>query len=406
MKTKKWMSLVLALVMAFSLAIPAFATATPTLDNTDVTDMAKINTATTTVNGTYQAPILALTVPKKINLLLNPYGVSVTTNKDTAIEQTGVQRQIVSADNLIISRSNVPINIKATVTATIASAEGGAWTLAQTAPAADSVKKEAYVYMVFGDVDTDNISTANAVTDFMLIAPDTTNNKSPYEGLAYTDIDYPQTPDLAAVSAATDTRDGIVLKAGEGKETTMNQSLAECDVDTDASGNYVYNEVSAVAFKLDGAMVPNPKDSSWGKDDKLTVSVAWKFVPGKQAASSTVTPDYTGALTYSLGSSDFATNTEVDLAGLVSDEGGSPAWAKTAESKDIGAAIAADGKLTGTATKIAALVTAGKDDGQGGTTPLVAGDTIVSDITFTYTDNASTPATQTKTVRVTVTIAA
>ena len=45
------------------------------------------------------------------------------------------------------------------------------------------------------------------------------------------------------------------------------------------------NTVSAVAFRLNGDMVANPKDSAWGKEDKLTVSVAWKFVPGQQAAA-------------------------------------------------------------------------------------------------------------------------
>jgi hypothetical protein len=290
MKTKKWMSLVLALVMAFSLAIPAFATATPTVDNTNLNDMSKINTATTTVSGTYQAPILALTVPKKINLLLNPYGVSVTTNKDTNIEQTGVQRKIVSADNLIISRSNVPIDIKATATGTIASAsgEGNAWTLAKTPLQATSVKKEALVYMVFGDVDTSAIATDTAVTAFMKDTKSTSD--TPYAGLNFTDITYATVAaDLANVTFAdaNTKKDGIIIQAGEGKETPITKSLEECTVTgegTDASP-YVYSTVSAVAFKLDGDMISNPKDTSWGKDDKLTVSVAWKFVPGEQASS-------------------------------------------------------------------------------------------------------------------------
>ena len=286
MKTKKIMSLVLALIMALSLAVPAFATTTA-LDNTNIEAMDKINTGVTTINGTYQAPILALTVPKKINTLLNPYGVAVTINSDTAIETDDVQRQISSADNLIISRSNVPLGIKATVTATIASAEGGAWTLAQTNLATDSVKKEAFIYMLFGDVDTSAIDTAAEVTDFMLTAP--ASGKSPYEGLNATDINYatvdPGNTNIQAPTAATDTRDGIILKAGEGKETTLNQTLGQCDVDTSGT-TPVYNSVSAVAFKLEGEMNANPKDSSWGKDDKLTVSVAWKFVPGSQASIS------------------------------------------------------------------------------------------------------------------------
>ncbi|MBQ9493554.1 MAG: hypothetical protein IJR54_07480 [Oscillibacter sp.] len=383
MKTKKFMSLILALVMAFSLAVPAFATATPTLDNTDLSDMSKINSATTTVNGTYQAPVLALTVPKKINLLLNPYGVSVTTNKDTAIEQQNVQRQIVSADNLIISRSNVPIDIKATATATIASAEGGAWTLAQTTPAADSVKKEAYVYMVFGTVTPATpINSANAVTDFMLTAP--ANGKKPYQGLAFSDIGYPQTPNLTAPSAATDKRDGIILKAGEGKETALNQSLAECTV-TEAVNNgattYSYESVSAVAFKLDGAMVANPKDSSWGKDDKLTVSVAWKFVPGTQATSS--------------GSGGVAPS-RTEVTGTVS-------------GSDITFSITAPGDVGGTPNYTATNVTFSGTTGTiaqsnfTGYSTATSGAEVTMDIDVTYTKSDSTTGTLNYTVKVTKT---
>jgi len=292
MKTKKFMSLILALVMALSLAVPAFAT-TATLETTDLSDMSKIDTAVTQVNGIYQAPILALTVPKKINLLLNPYGVNVTINKDTAIEDD-VQGQIVSADNLIISRSNVPIEIKATATGTITSGGGetGAWTLSKTPIASNSVKKEALVYMVFGTVDTSTINDATKVTKF--IKTTKTSSDTPYEGLNdRNDIHYatvtPATLAEVTFVDATTKKDGIIIQAGEGKETWLNQSLAECSV-TETVNNgtttYSYNSVSAVAFKLDGAMVANPKDSSWGKDDKLAISVAWKFVPGPQANSS------------------------------------------------------------------------------------------------------------------------
>lgn len=317
MKTKKFMSLILALVMALSLAVPAFAT-TATLETTDLNDMSKIDTAVTQVNGIYQAPILALTVPKKINLLLNPYGVNVTINKDTAIEDD-VQGQIVSADNLIISRSNVPIEIKATATGTITSGGGetGAWTLSKTPIASTSVKKEALVYMVFGTVNTSAIDDATKVTKF--IKTTKTSSDTPYEGLNdRNDITYatvtPTTLAEVTFVDATTKKDGIIIQAGEGKETWLNQSLAECSV-TETVNNgtttYSYDSVSAVAFKLDGAMVANPKDSSWGKDDKLAISVAWKFIPGEQAVSGgsgspagiTATYDVTSpaAITFSTG---------------------------------------------------------------------------------------------------------
>ena len=173
MKTKKFMSLILALAMAFSLAVPAFAsgsTATP-IANTDVTDMGKIDTAVTTVNIGYQAPTLSLTVPKTVAALLNPYKMELKLNENTAIADT-VRDQIASPYNMIISRSSVPLTIKAKATGTIAGPTDKLMTLAKatTVPAAGgtaSVKKEAYVWMQFGAVDTSAITTAAGVTSLL-----------------------------------------------------------------------------------------------------------------------------------------------------------------------------------------------------------------------------------------------
>lgn len=397
MKTKKFMSLVLALVMALSLAIPAFASSAA-LENTDLTDMSKIDTAVTQVNGIYQAPVLALTVPKKINLLLNPYGVNVTINKDTAIE-ADVQGQIVSADNLIISRSNVPIEIKATATGTITAGGGetGAWTLSKTPIASTSVKKEALVYMVFGTVDTSGIATDEDVTKFMKTTK--TDTDTPYEGLTDrdTDITYATvTPDtLAEVTFvdATTKKDGIIIQAGEGKETWLNQSLEECTVTGSGTTDdpYVYETVSAVAFKLDGAMVANPKDSSWGKDDKLAISVAWKFVPGTQASSSggggVATPDFTGTGTFSLGSA-----AAVELAAALT---GQSTTTTTVTLSNVSGATAA--KVTYASGKVTVAADAPELTGA------TAGDTVVVTGTINYTDNTETAATKTFKITISVT---
>jgi hypothetical protein len=408
MKTKKFMSLILALVMALSLAVPAFAT-TATLETTDLTDMSKIDTAVTQVNGIYQAPILALTVPKKINLLLNPYGVNVTINKDTAIEDD-VQGQIVSADNLIISRSNVPIEIKATATGTITSGGGetGAWTLSKTPIASNSVKKEALVYMVFGTVDTSTINDATKVTKF--IKTTKTTSDTPYEGLSdRNDITYatvtPATLAEVTFVDATTKKDGIIIQAGEGKETWLNQSLAECSV-TETVNNgtttYSYNSVSAVAFKLDGAMVANPKDSSWGKDDKLAISVAWKFVPGPQANSSgssqTVTPDATVAAgSYTVDKTGTLSTKDISSESVFSDKDNTtPNFQITAQSVDLGATITTAGIVSFNKTKVDNVI-----DAQNNGTAYAAGDKISTILTVTYSDGTDT---QTKNIKMEITL--
>ena len=406
MKTKKFMSLILALVMALSLAVPAFAT-TATLETTDLTDMSKIDTAVTQVNGIYQAPILALTVPKKINLLLNPYGVNVTINKDTAIEDD-VQGQIVSADNLIISRSNVPIEIKATATGTITSGGGetGAWTLSKTSIASTSVKKEALVYMVFGTVDTSSINDATKVTKF--IKTTKTSSDTPYEGLNdRNDITYatvtPATLAEVTFVDATTKKDGIIIQAGEGKETWLNQSLAECSV-TETVNNgtttYSYDSVSAVAFKLDGAMVANPKDSSWGKDDKLAISVAWKFVPGPQANSSgsggVANPTATGSYNMSNGTDLTLTNTAFSDANTNSTTAAYTVTATTL-SGVTASALTWDGTtITVPAAQLATVKGTGGDFTTDGAKTFT--------VTVTYMDNQATPVQQTKTFNCTVTV--
>jgi hypothetical protein len=398
MKNKKLLSLILALAMAFSLAVPAFATATATVDNTNLNDMSKIDTATTTVNGIYQAPVLALTVPKKINLLLNPYGVSTTINKDTALEERDVQRQIVSADNLIISRSNVPIQIKATATGTIASGsgEGNAWTLSKTALAANSEKKEALVYMVFGDVDTSAITPKANVDKFMVdtyvAASGSDPAKIPYEGITIDDIKYATVAanlENVTFADAAAAKDGIVIQAGEGKETKITKELSECSVSgsgTDADP-YVYDTVSAVAFKLDGAMVGNPKAGSWGKDDKLTVSVAWKFVPNTQAVPLKAT-EYVAA-----GSAPG--NVTVNLANLVTDEAATPLFDLKNNGGATNTTLTQAGVLTITQADLLAKKGASA-------TSVATGDKLSFKVKFSYMNNATTSEEVTKSVVLTV----
>lgn len=196
MKNKKFLNLILALAMAFSLAVPAFASgaaATP-IANTDVTDMGKIDTAVTTVNVGYQAPVLALTVPKTVAAMLNPYKLDLTLNKDTAIE-AHVTDQVASAYNMIISRSSVPLTIKAKATGTIAGPTDKLMTLAKTTTVGtNSVKKEAYVWMQFGAVNTSAVSDAAKVTEFMQATPSATAAQQPFHNITAADITWATAP--------------------------------------------------------------------------------------------------------------------------------------------------------------------------------------------------------------------
>ena len=86
-----------------------------------------------------------------------------------------------------------------------------------------------------------------------------------------------------------------IIAAGEGKEHLLDNAYKLNQVTFDTTDPTKAATVSAVAFRLNGDMVANPKDAPWGKEDKLTVSVAWKFVPAEQVAPSSGSGSGTGS---------------------------------------------------------------------------------------------------------------
>lgn len=100
MKTKKFLSLVLAMVMALSLAVPAFASA-----NTDTS-----LTQSTAIGGTTKIPTIKITVPATGSVVLNPYEMGVTVDGNT------ISDPIVSVPQYVINASDVAVKVKATVT--------------------------------------------------------------------------------------------------------------------------------------------------------------------------------------------------------------------------------------------------------------------------------------------------
>ncbi len=94
MSMKKIVSAAMALAMAASLTVPAFAAANNTTD----------------ITGTTQAPTIAVTVPATGAVTVNPYKMEVT------VDSNQVTDQIISAPMYVTNTSDVPLVFDVTVT--------------------------------------------------------------------------------------------------------------------------------------------------------------------------------------------------------------------------------------------------------------------------------------------------
>ena len=97
MKTKKFLSLLLAMVMTLALAVPALAADTDLEQSTEIT-------------GTTQAPTIKITVPSTGSVIVNPYKMEVTLGSDKKTDQ------IVGAVQYIENASDVALKVSAEVT--------------------------------------------------------------------------------------------------------------------------------------------------------------------------------------------------------------------------------------------------------------------------------------------------
>lgn len=128
---KKFVSMVMALVMVMALAVPAFA---DPLDATTIKDGAE-----TTLTGTTKAPTISVTVPATATFTFNPYQMTVQDG-----DGNDVQDQFVSANQAVVNNSDVAINVSATVTADV----GGEAKLAAKS-AAKATDNSVYVFAKF-----------------------------------------------------------------------------------------------------------------------------------------------------------------------------------------------------------------------------------------------------------------
>jgi len=143
MKMKKLWALIMALAMALSLAVPAFAD-----DNTEGG-----STQNVTVDSTNSAGAIKITVPNTSDVILNPYQMKVTTGSDDTV---GSYHQIYCAPIMCTNKSTFGLNVEAVLTGTLPTPTSGSnqAQFADALPADNETGNKVFLYGEFG-VSTD-----------------------------------------------------------------------------------------------------------------------------------------------------------------------------------------------------------------------------------------------------------
>lgn len=241
MRSRKILSLMLALVMALALAVPAFA-AVDQITDANVTDISK--GANVKITGTTQAPIIKVKVPTTGGLIANPYKLTVKKTDDNRLASDSSD-EIISPTQYIESQSNIDLWVGGTVTGTpstdvklLAASKGDddAW-------AAASKTKDMFLYFQM-KTSTDNTTALTA--------------------------DYADTDLVVAAKAVTISNE--MAKASKLTKVTINNAGEAA-------------ATSYVAFRLAGKLTSNLSTGTWGAKDKVDVAIAFTFLPSEPVVS-------------------------------------------------------------------------------------------------------------------------
>ena len=125
---KKFMSLILACLMALSLCATAFAA-----DVTDLSEGAELELTSVTKGAT-----IRITVPASLTIGLNPYEMNVKLDNGKLVDDTAAGAQVISPIYKLENQSTLPIDVAVSVAAT---AEGVTLlTSGTTIPSTDTTK--------------------------------------------------------------------------------------------------------------------------------------------------------------------------------------------------------------------------------------------------------------------------
>lgn len=302
---KKFLSTVLALVMALSLCVPAFAA-----DQTIGLD-GLAEGATVEVTGTTETATVQVLVPTDGTVVLNPYGLSVT------VDSAQKTDQIISAPQYIVNKSNLPVKVTTKVTGTI---EGGGDFAAADATA-ETTKK---VHLEFNIGKTsDNATESTSYETHPLVkgtAVDFADIVMDKDGDAEPAVSYKFTGDAATNPTTPWTTDDIIgativftfaldnSGAGGGGGSSVTATITEASSKTSiGTGETASLTVALSGGKTIDSVTWSADDSganvSLGGSTNATETVSWVSAGGSVTITATVTydTDQTATATFTLG---------------------------------------------------------------------------------------------------------
>lgn len=236
MKTKRIVSLILALVMALAMAVPAFATTNADAVSQEV-DM----------SGSVKEPTICIVVSTGNTLYMNPYGLEIELS-GTATPK--VNSTVVNDVQYIENYSDANISVGATFTAT--PAQGSDIKMLTAAPVAGktSTTKDVFLYFEIKAVQAKD-ATGNTITW-----------STAYDKSAANQIVYAAKPALKSNLVVLDKAKEVSEDAGK---TNNNGELSD-------SGNGVG------AFRVLGE-ANGQSATAWSATDTIDVKVAFTFIP-------------------------------------------------------------------------------------------------------------------------------
>lgn len=224
---KKTLSLLLAVMMVLSMAVPAFAASTGTAEITDLSEEASLE-----VPATISGAAIKMVVPTSAKMAVNPYGLSVTIDGKTATDS------VFSPTYYVENQSTLPINVTVSI-----SGDASGITLVNTAA---EVEDEAGTKNLFALADLGPTAASGTEPSWKNKAP-TKTTASGYTPTAVTGGDF------------------IVLS-----KTAANKTV-KLDAKDDGT-----TKKDVLAFHFVG--YANGKSSSpWGADDSLTANMTFTF---------------------------------------------------------------------------------------------------------------------------------